>query len=425
MTYSQALRYIHSLGRGYGEESHDRMRILLFLLGDPQKGQNYIHVAGTNGKGSVTAYLSSILREAGLRTGSFTSPYITDFRERMQIDGRPISQKALASLTEEVKAQADRMDAQGEQVTQFEFVTALALLWFRRRGCQAAVIEAGIGGLLDATNSIPRPLAAVITSLDYDHTALLGGSLREIADHKCGIFTDKGGCSVISAPGQREEAWNTIAWHAARAGCALSTPDLGDAQVVERSLEGTRVRWQGMGLDIPLLGEFQVTNALTAVETARRLEESGLKLPRGAILRGIAKARLPVRMEVLGLEPLILVDGAHNPAGVRALRESLTALGLRRLTAVVGMLGDKDCRQAMEELLPYAGRAVTAPPDSPRALTGPQLAELAGRYCPVQVADSCAQALEMALEDPGDGVVVFGSMFLAAEARALLLRQHF
>ena len=425
MTYIQALKYIQSLGRGYGQESRDRMRILLFLLGDPHKGQRYIHVAGTNGKGSVTSYLASILREAGIRTGSFTSPYITDFRERMQINGRPISRRELADLTEEVKAQADRMAAQGEMVTQFELVTALGLLWFRRRGCGAAVIEAGIGGLLDATNIIPRPLAAVITSIDYDHTALLGSSLGEITRQKCGIFSGKGGCPVISAPGQPQEVWNTISWCAGQAGCPLSAPSLEEAAVLERSLDGTRIRWGGLELRIPLLGEFQVANAITAAEAARRLRESGMLVPDGAILRGIAKASLPVRMEVMSRQPLILVDGAHNPAGVRALHHSLAALGIRRPAAVVGMLEDKDCSRALDEMLPYVHRAVTVTPDSPRALAAERLAELAGRYCPSLAAESCHQALELALQDPGDGVVVFGSLFLASEARALLLRQHF
>ncbi len=425
MTYEDALQYIHSLGRGYGAGTHDRMRILLFLLGDPQKQGAYIHVAGTNGKGSVTAYLSGILRKAGLRTGSFTSPYITEFRERMQIDGVPISREELAALTAKVKAQACRMEAQGETVTQFEFVTALALLWFQRRACDAVVLEAGIGGRLDATNIIPRPLAAVITSLDYDHTALLGGTLGEIAAQKCGIFLDKGSCPVISAPRQPEEAWRTIAGMAAAEKCLLTCPDLEEVQVLKRSLDGTRIVWQGKELVIPLLGEFQIANALTAAETARRLEESGLPIPEEAIRCGIASARIPARMEVLGRSPLVLVDGAHNPAGVRALRESLAALGLHRMTAVVGMLADKDCSHALEELLPYVSRAITVAPENPRALSAPQLARLASRYCPTQSADGCAQALKLALEEPGDGVVVFGSLFLAAQARELLLRQDF
>lgn len=425
MTFTGALEYIHSLGQGHGLQCRDRIRILLFLLGDPHKGQNYIHIAGTNGKGSVTTYLASILRAGGHRVGSFISPYLDSFTERIQIGGQPISQNELIRLTEEVKIQVDQMAVQGEKVTQFEFLTALALLWFRQQECDIAVVETGIGGLWDATNVLPRPLAAVITAIGQDHRELLGDSLGEIATQKCGIFAHKGPCPVITSPGQPREAWDTINWYASKAGSILSSPNLEALQVVEQGLEGSRIIWQGLELTIPMAGEFQIANALTAVQTAQRLAESGVVLSSQAIIEGIANAYLPGRMEVLQQNPLVLVDCAHNPDGARALQRSLKVLGIQKATVVVGILRDKDCWGVLEEVLPYAYRAVTVTPDSSRAMPASQLAELAGRYCSAQPAQDLSGALQLALTSPGDGVVIFGSVFLAAQARTFFLRQKF
>lgn len=423
MTFAEAVEYIHGLGQRHGLQCRERIRILLFLLGDPHKGQKYIHIAGTNGKGSVTAYLASILRAGGQRVGSFMSPYLDSLAERMQIGGEPIGAGELADLTVEVKIQAEKMAAQGEPVTQFEFLTALALLWFRRRECDIAVVETGIGGLWDATNVLPKPLAAVITAIGEDHRELLGDSLGEIAAQKCGIFAHKGPCAVVASPGQPREVWDTIHWYASKAGSTLSSPDLTALQVLEQGLEGSRIRWQGLDLTIPMAGEFQIANAVTAVQTAQRLVESGVVLSSQAMVEGIARTHLPGRMEVLQHNPLVLVDCAHNPHGARALQNSLNALGVQRATVIVGMLGDKDYWGVLEEVLPYANRAVTVTPNSPRALSAVQLAELAGRYCSTQSAQDMAEALTLALESPGDGIVIFGSVFLAAEARALFLRQ--
>lgn len=419
MKYGDALSFIHSLGRGYGTATHDRMRILLFLLSDPQKQLRCVHITGTNGKGSVTAYLSALFAHAGYRTGSFTSPFITQFRERIQLDGKMIPKGELAALVDEIRPVVERMTQQGEAPTQFEFVTALALLWFARKKCQLVLLEAGIGGLLDATNCIPKPLAVVVTSIGYDHTAQLGSSLEQITLQKCGLIHD--GCAVICAPGQDATVLGVIQNQCETKNSHLFVPELEQSLICCQSLKGTTLTYKGLNFFVPLLGDHQILNVLTAVETAFLLGQQGFPITEIQATQGVAKARLPARMELLRQDPVVIVDGGHNPAGLAALQQSLVTLGLRRITAVVGMLADKDCTAALEQIAPYMGRAIAVAPSNLRALPAEDMAKVLGRFCPCDVADSIEHALRLALQDPCDGVVVFGSLFLAAEARQLLL----
>ena len=419
----QAVDYIHSLHRFSRKPELTRMSMLMDRLGHPEKKSRFIHVAGTNGKGSVSAFLAAMLRQQGYHVGLYTSPFIVDFRERIQLDGEMIPPDTLARLASEVRAAGDQVERELESPREFEFVTALALLYYSRVPCDVVVLEVGLGGRFDATNIIPPPLAVVIPSIGLDHTQLLGNTLEKIAFEKSGVI--KGGHPVVVGPGMDPQALEVIRRRCRETGSILVESTPAHLCQVRCNREGSRIRYRGMDLTLGLRGAYQVNNAMAAVDAALCLEGRGVPLSPQAIAAGIRNAFLPARLEQMGCAPLILLDGAHNPPGVAALRDSLMELGARNIIAVVGMMADKNCQQALDQLTPFLkGCVVTAPPDNPRALAPGQLAMLVERCCGhVEVEPDCRKALERALSlaGPEDTVLVFGSLYLASALRPMLL----
>ncbi len=457
-SYEKALDYIHGLYRFGSRLGLARPRRLLAALGDPHLGLRVVHVAGTNGKGSVAAMVASILRAAGYRTGLYISPYVVDFRERISVDGEHIAPDEVAELTFGALAPAaERLAAKhGEdgQVTEFEFVTALGLLHFARRAVDYLVCEVGLGGRFDATNVIDRPLVSVITPVGLDHTDRLGPTLADIAAEKAGII--KRSAPVVSGP-QDPEALQVIAAAArqracplylagadrARPGAPAGTPGRllsGRAVLRKASLQGQVIDFTGpggvqeRGLRLPLLGPHQVANAATALTAVCVLREWGHApdVGSGALREGLARTVWPGRFEVFGEDPPVVVDGAHNPPGARALAETLRELlPGRRLVMVLGLLADKDAPAFLAELLPPAlpevGRVVCCRPDNPRAVPAAELAALVSRRCPglpVEKADSPGAALDLAYSraGPGGAVCVAGSLYQVQEAREAAAR---
>ncbi len=415
-----ALERIHSHPRFAGAASLERIRALMAALGDPQKALRFVHIAGTNGKGSVAAMTANALTHAGHRTGLYISPFVLCFRERMQIDGQMIPPGELAALTEEVEERAGGLAA-GE----FEYVTALALTWFARRGCDVVVLEVGLGGRFDATNVIDPPLVQVITRLGLDHTAILGGAIEQIAQEKAGII--KGGVTVV-APHQPPEALAELYARCAETGGTLVQPGIGPVERLpsDDPLGGEVFDYGGLRLHPSLPGEHQIDNAITAVEVCRQLRAQGFALPDEAIAWGIAHTVFPARMEVLARRPLVVLDGAHNPDGMRALAgmlDRLRAAG-RRVTLLMGMLADKDWTHAVELAARRADRLVAVTPDNPRALPGSELAATAARFCADAAASEdipqSAVAIVESLRER-DALVCCGSLYLAAELRPVLL----
>ena len=416
MTGQEAIAYIHS----YNWEKHApglyRIRELMEKLGNPQKDLKFIHVAGTNGKGSTCALLDSVLRAAGYRVGLNTSPYIMTFHERIRVDGEMISDEALATLVERVRPAAEAME---EHPTEFELITAIALLYFKEQKCDIVVLEVGLGGLMDASNVIDVPEVAVITAMGMDHVAFLGPTLRDIAGEKAGII--KKGGTVVSYGGC-PEADEVFFLRCADMGAHLTEVDFSVLQHVELGLEGAKFDFGVLrGLRIPLAGTYQIRNAVLAVTALEVLREKGWQITEDEIYTGLAAAQWAGRFEVLSQRPAFLLDGAHNAHGMRAAVESLKALlPEQKLILVLGILADKDAEEMLDLLEPLAERVFAVRPDSPRAMEAKDLCRLlAERKVPATPCESVEEAVAFAVEAAGEegAVCALGSLYMSGAVR--------
>lgn len=424
MTYDQAVKKINSLLRFGIKPGLERVSKLLEYLGNPQKELRFVHVAGTNGKGTTCTLMASALRQAGYRTGLFTSPYVIAFRERFQINGEMIPEQTLAALLDEILPVVEQMAENEEVITEFELITALALLWFARSRCDVVVLEVGLGGRFDATNVIPTPLVSVIASISLDHTAILGDTLEQIAFEKAGILK-QGGVTVLY-PDQQPEVLQVIRRVAQERNNRLVLPDFSQLEELGTDIHGTRLRYKGMALKLPFIGAHQMKNAATAWEAIQVLRERGLTISDPAVQQGFAAAAMPARMEVLSERPLVLLDGGHNPGCAGALRQVMeTYLSERKIVAIVGMMADKDSRTALSLVAPSFAEVLTVRPENPRALSAEELAEEARTFCArVKPMGDMEAAFRLALGQAGEegAVVICGSFFLAGEIRPIALK---
>lgn len=411
-----------------------RMVDLLERLGRPQDDLRFVHAAGTNGKGSVCAYLASVLQAAGYKVGLFTSPFILCFEERIRVNGENIRAEELARAVQAVRPAAEAVEADtGDHPTEFELMAAVAFEHFRAVGCDIVVLEVGLGGRLDATNVIDASEASVICRIGLDHTDLLGDTVAAIAGEKAGIV--KPGCPVASWP-QEREAMAIIEAVAAERGCELVVPDF--SQLAVEPLAGAALRrfsWQGQEFETRLLGSYQPFNAALALETVRVLRGRGWDIPEEAEVAGIASARWPGRFEMVAASPLTIVDGGHNPQGAEALAASLADLlgeeGRGSVDFALGVLADKDYPAMVRAVAPWARSFSVYAPTSPRALSADELAacvrEVLGEEgraddVPVRVCAEAAEALRAARAAAGSqGVAVaFGTLYAIADLMAAL-----
>lgn len=421
MTEAEALGYLHGLQAAGIQPGLTRMRRGLDLLGHPERRLRVVHVAGTNGKGSTARMIQAAATAAGYRTGLYTSPAVTGLRDTITLDGAAIPPGDFAAWTARLRDLQPQMGEAGT-LSPFELTALLAIGWFAQEEPALCVIECGMGGRDDATNVFDAPLAAVITSVSLDHTAWLGETVEAIAAHKCGIIKAPG--AVITAPGQDPDALGVILETAARQGLTVRQPHAAASPVTEAALGRTAFTWRGEPFAVPLTGIHQRDNALTALETLDALREKGYVLPVEAVRRGLMQAVLPARQEVIRREPLLLLDGAHNPQGIAALADSLERFCPgRQVTAVMGMLADKDTAACAALLGPHCAHIVTCAPENPRALEAAALAAQLAPYCPdVQAAAAPPQALGLARRLAGDGpLLVAGSLYLAETLRPLLV----
>lgn len=418
----------------------DRIRDLLERLGRPQDTLRIVHVAGTNGKGSTCAYLANILHAAGYRTGWFSSPYIERFEERIRVDGANIPMDDLTRVTLDVREHAERLAAEtGDHATEFELMTAVALVHFARSGCDIAVLEVGLGGRLDSTNVIDAPDVAVITRIGLDHTALLGDTVVQIAGEKAGIV--KPGSAVVSWP-QEESAMAVVERAAAAAGDALTVPDFTQLHVggIDEAHRRTFSYGAFDALRTQLLGSYQPANAAVAIEAALALRGRGWCIPDEAIHAGIERTQWPGRFEVLppvAGKPTVVIDGGHNPQGAAVLADSLRDVFPGRTPVLLmGVMADKDYPTMLRTVLPLAGGLVAVTPRNPRALAAGDLVEaarLAGASAgcaadlPLAAArdfdDAVARAC--ALAGPDGLICAFGSLYAIADLKAALRRAGF
>ena len=417
MTYEEALSYIHSICWKGSKLGLDRTRELLGKLDDPQKELKFIHIAGTNGKGSTAAMLSSILEEAGYRVGLYTSPFINRFNERMQVNHQPIPDEELAALTEYVRPHADAM---ADSPTEFELITALAMVWFARQKCDIVVLEVGMGGELDSTNIIDVPEAAVIAAMGMDHVKELGPTMADIARAKAGIIKEGG--RVVSYGGN-PEADEVIAAVCRARKASLRQPDFSAIVPGDFGLEGQTFSYKGWrGLRIPLVGAYQMNNAAVVLETVEVLRQRGWNISDEAVRQGLADTRWPARFEVLRRDPVFIVDGGHNPHGIRATAESLRRLFPgRKITFVTGVMADKDVEHILGLIVPLADQFFTVRPDNPRAMDAGELArriEAMGAKATAcaSVRDGVDRAIQA--EGPHGVACALGSLYMSGEVRS-------
>lgn len=472
MTITEAIDYINAHTWSQWKLGLSRTEELLRLLGAPQKELRFVHVAGSNGKGSTCAMVERILREAGYVTGFYPSPYIEDFRERIQVCGEYITEEALCRITARVKELADSME---DHPTQFELITAIGMVYFAEKKCDLVVLEVGLGGIYDSTNVIDAPEVAVITNIGLEHTEYLGNTLGEIASNKCGII--KTGADVVCYENV-PEVMEVVRRVCAEKGCPLHIARYGRILPIEKSLEGQVFRFlseksdaqeqdetrfageqpgpEGCGaealvksevtrrtdseiasmepLRLGLLGEYQLHNAATALTIVEALRGRGWKIGQEAVSRGLARVQWPARFEVLSRHPLFILDGGHNPQCAQALAESLgeylpayPPAHEQKAVFLMGMLADKDYRAVIDIISPFAAGFVCLTPDSPRALTAAELAaELRNRGFRAQPCQSAPEGIEAAfrMAEGTDGickspaVVAFGSLYMAGDVRS-------
>lgn len=421
MNYEQAMQYIHSIMRFGSKLGLERMRELMRRLGEPQKQTKFVHVAGTNGKGSTVTMLAEILQSSGYRVGKYTSPYVFDFRERIAVDGEMITRDALCELTERISVVCSQMQQDGwDAVTEFEVVTAIAFCYYAECNCDVVVLEVGLGGRFDATNIIDPPLVSVITALSLDHTAILGDTIEKIAFEKAGII--KNGCKVVVYPLQPTGALEQIRAVCTRQDCSLTLPDVEALTVIRHDLTGNRFIYKGCEYEQSLMGEYQIYNAITVLETVNSLCQCGLKIPQQAVAEGIHRCHMLARFEKVSDHPLIIMDAGHNPQGIDALTDLLDQMPDRRKRIVFAVMKDKEYGYAIENLAKRAAVFYGVSLDMPRALSAAEIVDVAKQYCKESTAfESVEEAIVDALENIGeDCLLICGSFYVMEQASEVL-----
>ena len=420
MTYDEALEYIHGISWTFCKPGLERITELCKRLGNPQDSLKFIHVAGTNGKGSFCSMLDSVLREAGYSVGLYTSPYILRFNERMRVDGEDIPDSELAEITEYVRPIADSMV---DKPTEFELITAICFEFFKRRGVDVVVLECGMGGRLDSTNVIKTPLLSVITGIAIDHASFLGDTVEKIAYEKAGIIKP----GIPTLLGTEDKAIvGVVSEVCAERDSALTIVYNSDINVASYSPNGSVFRYKEReGLEVELLGTYQPVNASRVVEAVDILRREGLEIPESALRIGLKKARWRARFEKINENPLVIYDGAHNPEGIdAAVKSCKTYFGDEKVLLLTGVMADKDYDYIATRLAEAVKKAYTITADNPRALPAEKYAQvLRTKGVEANPYPRVREALYSAMADAkrdGEKLVIFGSLYTYCEVdRAL------
>lgn len=427
MNYSEALNYIHGTYKFGSKLGLDNIKDLLNRLDNPQERLKVIHVAGTNGKGSTSSMISTVLRKSGYKTGLYTSPFIEVFNERMQIDGTMISDLELAELTEIVKVKVEEMVSEGRaHPTEFEIVTAIGFLYFEKNKCDVVVLEVGLGGRLDATNVVTSPEVAVITPIDLDHVAYLGDTIEQIAAEKAGIIKEK--CHVVSYP-QKESAMAVVKRVCEGRRAQLTEVSFETLNNRNSTLEYQRFEFEGKPYQLSLIAPYQIENAAVAIKTIDVLREIGYSISDLALQQGLKEAKWMVRMERVSSDPLVIIDGAHNVHGIIGLREMLRLHGKDYfVVGVMGVLEDKDVTHMLDIIVPELQGIITTKPDNPRAMAAEDLKKMIQGVPVLGALDSVESAMALAMKIEADYgkpllIVCFGSLYMVGRARKWIIEK--
>lgn len=427
MDYKQALAYINDKAKFGSRLGLDSIRALMESLGNPQDNLKFIHVAGTNGKGSTSSYLSHILGEAGYSVGLFTSPYLEKFNERIQINEDNISDEDLSKITNRIKKAADKMVLDGlDHPTTFEIITAICFVYFDEKDVDYVVLEVGLGGRFDSTNIIPKSLVSVITTIDFDHVKELGDTLGKIAYQKAGIIKKNG---LVISYEQKKEALETIEEVAEEMDASLYVSLEENIDIKEETQYGSRFDYRYKDfvykdIEISMLGHYQVYNAALALTTILVLKERGfIDIEDEHIYNGLLKTKWIGRLEVIEKNPIFLIDGAHNVQGIENLSRALDLFEYDKLILGVGILKDKDVDKMLESLIPLADKIVATEVDMPRKLDAEDLAKKIGKYnkevyWEKNLEDAIKKARELAGKD--DLILFAGSLYMIGELRSLV-----
>ena len=416
MTAQQAAQRIHERAWVGQKPGLERTRELLYKLGNPHESLKFVHIAGTNGKGSTAAMTAAILTASHLKTGLFTSPHLWNFQERFQIDGVPMPDDTLVVLTERVLAVAEEME---EQPTEFELMTAIGMLYFSREQCDIVVLEVGLGGRMDSTNIIPAPEVAVVTNIGLEHTQQLGNTLEAIAGEKSGII--KAGCTCIHYH-QTDGVMEVVQKRCEMLHVPLVITDPESLVTLEQDITGSTFTYRGYGeFKTQMLGQYQLKNAAVALDISWALEQKGYPITLDSIKKGLSNAKWAGRMELVHRKPYVVLDGGHNPQCIQALRTALDGLfPNQKLIFITGVLGDKDYQDMIDQMVPISKAFYTVTPDSERALSAQMLAQLLqNRGVSATPTSGLAQAIELALHqaEEDDCICLCGSLYMVGEAR--------
>ncbi len=419
MNVNEAIEYIHSVFWKGSIPGLSRTQELLRKMGNPEKKLKFVHIAGTNGKGSTASMTASILQQAGYKVGLYTSPYIYRFHERMQVNGVEISDEDLVAVTEYVKPLAQSM---AESPTEFELVCAIAFEYFLRQNCDIVVLEVGMGGALDATNVIECPEVAVITNIGLDHTDFLGNTVEEIAATKAGIFKEGGNAVIYRGSESVEKVFEDIC---AERNVKLKKADFDGLQLHSHGLEGQVFDCgERKNLQLPLLGVHQLKNAAVVLSIIDTLIEKGWNITEQHIRDGLKFARWPGRFDIVGHDPLFIIDGGHNPQCIEALVVNIQDyLKDRKVIALTGVLADKDYADMYKPVMPLVQEFVCITPPNPRRLVAEELAShLQGVGAKATACDSIEEGVRTARQLAGkDGVVLcFGSLYTIGSIKEAL-----
>lgn len=425
MNYQETLDKINSRLIFGMQPGLERITKLLELMGNPQDKLRFIHVAGTNGKGSTCAMLSYILSQAGYKTGLFTSPYVKDFRERMQINNEMILPESLQKITDYVYDYVEYMDTQYETITEFEFITAMAFKWFADNNCDIVVLETGLGGRYDATNVIKSPLMSIITSISLDHIKILGDTLGKIAFEKAGII--KSNCDTILYYPQDKEVISVIDNKCKEQNSRLFIPSMEEVTILKNNINGIHFVYRENEYKLSLLGNYQVNNLLVCLKAVDLLKEKGFKINDFDLKSGLSKVKIPARIEIINKSPLIIIDGAHNKGSADSLYDFLVnQLPGKDITLILGMLKDKDVKYFVKKILPLVNRVITTTPSNPRALEGIELKKICSRYCDkvINIEDKSISIDKLIEECKKNSTgVIAGSLYLCSELRNIILEK--
>ena len=420
MNCNEAIEYIHSLEKFGINPGMERIEALCNELGNPQDDLKFFHIAGTNGKGSTSTIISNILIKNGYNTGLFISPYVTDFRERIQFNGEMIEKDELAECVCEIKNAIEKLSANGIQPTEFEAVTATAFLYFKMKKCDYVVLEVGLGGRLDSTNTIKSSCVSVITSISLDHTSILGDTIEQIATEKAGIIKEN--CKTVLYPFQENATTKIIKKVCKEKNNPLIIPDTELISIGKENISGTKIKYKDLEFNLRLAGKHMVYNACTAVEAVL---SSGIQLTSENIINGIEATVMPARTELINSNPLILLDGGHNEGCAQALSLFIDKhLQNKKIIMICSMMSDKDYMTYLSKVAKHAEIFIATKADVPRALPSDELMKNALKYCKscISVSDPI-YAVRKSKEFMNDGyaLVVCGSFYLAGEIRNELI----